>query len=255
MGDLDIFLESIVFYTNLGETQSRLQEPNAIELVADQISMATDSVARELFDRIVSELVQPGVDGCIKDVNKALKHKEAGNIAFAASQYWSAVREYSQALRFLSPHAPEHAHAAATVFCNRALCMSKLGNHKTVIIDCNDAILCNGPSAKANFRRAKAHLALGNVAAAREDALKALDRLTESGENPEQIEALIRELENTTSKLGDTATEGLDLGEEAQQGLNWNTRSVPWQVLLHSQVDPPPLLQEEKRRLRLQGVI
>ncbi|KAG2201499.1 hypothetical protein INT46_007772 [Mucor plumbeus] len=79
--------------------------------------------------------------------------KTKGNKAFIDKKYDSAIRLYTQAIRFL---------ADPIFYSNRAACFSNLGQMDRVLADCNEALRLNPTYIRALQRRAQAHESMGD---------------------------------------------------------------------------------------------
>lgn len=96
-------------------------------------------------------------------------HKDAGNAAYAASDFATAVEAYTQALKCDIPDKDR-----ATVLCNRAQCLLKQRAFAAAVEDCSASLTLSPDNVKALFRRASAFEAMGNSADAIRDYLEAL---------------------------------------------------------------------------------
>ena len=175
MSGLDILLKSVPIYTNIDEVR-RLQaeEPNHdanLEQVSALVDSAIDQMSAQVLADVVVELTQPNVQGCVKDPQEGEKFRSAGNEAFAQKNYETAIRFFSEALRFLDHNADLDARALCSkIHCNRALCLGKIGEHLKAAEDCTAALDLDQTNAKALYRRAVCRRELGEVDAARQDA-------------------------------------------------------------------------------------
>ena len=157
MSDLQILLNSTVAYCSLEETSKLQQQEGAIELVATQVADVIAALSSDLLDKVVAEVLQSDVEGCINNLPEAEKLKAAGNTAFAAQKFAQAAWHYSDSLRFLNPADPAHSDLHAVLLCNRALCMAKLGNHRGALGDSAAAAAAVPTNPTAHFRAAAAH--------------------------------------------------------------------------------------------------
>lgn len=143
--------------------------------------------------------------------------KQRGAAAFSRGQYRQAAALFSEALRFCNEASaePSDAQLAARLYCNRALCMSRLQPPllEAAVQDASAAIACDPAFPKGWYRRAAAAHALGgSVAASLADAQRALQLLQEQGSrDTAQAEALVAELQ----AAGEAASAAAVAGEAA----------------------------------------
>mmetsp|Transcript_15748 Transcript_15748/g.25114 ORF Transcript_15748/g.25114 Transcript_15748/m.25114 type:complete len:177 (+) Transcript_15748:40-570(+) len=112
----------------------------------------------------------------------ALGEKAAGNIAFKAQEWATAVGRYREGLRYAT-YAQHHGMTvqeetrkiAPVLFSNCAAAYLKQDDAKMAVEACNQAIAIDPENMKAYFRRAQAQMALGNYDSAAEDALHMLE--------------------------------------------------------------------------------
>jgi len=219
MSDLETFLETIIAYANLEQVAEHQQSARGIEQLAEQLTAVAAATSSELLAKIVTELTQPDVVGCINDVSKSETLKQSANKLFAAKEYNKAVASYSEALGYLTPRA--HASLCSVLYCNRALALTKLEDYQGALLDSTDAISLNSSSAKAYFIKAQAQLALGRHDGAQRDAQRALELLQEQGGSTTQVETLLASL----STGGGSESQEKGVRHEA-----WTTHHMPWQL-------------------------
>lgn len=118
-------------------------------------------LATPQFQQVISDLTNPELALCCKSREKALNFKKNGNEAFSKGDYVSALKFYSQGLRY-SPMADDDidGNFVATLFVNRASTMHKMGLLEECRRDCDRAIEFSPTYAKAWYRRGKAFASL-----------------------------------------------------------------------------------------------
>lgn len=226
MGDLEVLLKSVPLYINLDEVQRQQAGPDPEAAVAASVGDVIRQLAGELLAGVAGELASPGIQGCVKDPARGEELRVEGNRAFGAGDYAAGVHRFSQALRFLGPRGPGGAAACAKVYCNRALCLSKLGLHAAAEDDATAAIELDPAAAKGWYRRAVARGEQGNkLADAVEDAKRAARLLREqdaaAAGTAAEAEALLARLQ---IKCGAGAADG---DAQASSEPTWTTHSVP----------------------------
>jgi serine/threonine-protein phosphatase 5 len=101
--------------------------------------------------------------------NLAASYKQQGNEALVAEHYWEAIRFYSIGLEYLNAAEEANKAAVAILLSNRAQAYIKVENYGLAMVDAEAAIKTNRNYAKAYYRRASAHWALGHGKLARRD--------------------------------------------------------------------------------------
>lgn len=97
-----------------------------------------------------------------------------GNALFAAKQFAEAVDKYSAGLEAANAAAGDVEQAAldaqrVLLWNNRAACLLQLEKFAHAEADCSLALAVDGNNAKARYRRAQAHVGLGNLTEAFQD--------------------------------------------------------------------------------------
>jgi hypothetical protein len=141
------------------------------------------------------------MQGCAADSDHVASCKERGAAAFGRGQYRQAAQLFSEALRYCDEAAAgeDGAQLAARLYCNRALCLSKLQPRQleAALADAAAAIAADPSFAKGWYRRAATLRALGRGAspAALADARRALQLLQQQGGSATEAATLVAELE------------------------------------------------------------
>jgi hypothetical protein len=229
---MDVLLESVPLYTNQEEIRNLQSQPNAEELVADQISGVIAELASDLLTSVAAELSTPNVAGCIKNFEKAEELRISGNALFSKGKYLQAVELFSKSFAFLNSsnsRSALEAETCAKVLCNRALCLSKLKYHKLAEIDSTEAIFIKPDHAKAYYRRSIALQGQNDFIGAKRDAERAVKILGEQGASTEEAEALLTLLEKCKIDDGGGGDGGRssDVGKKEKAEPVWTTHSVP----------------------------
>lgn len=120
-----------------------------------------------------------------KDHDKALVHKEQGNIFVQQKKWDKAIASYSEAIRIF-PY-------DAIFYANRALCYLKQDNLYSAEADCSSAIQLDETYVKAYHRRATARTELKQYKEAKEDLEKIL-RLEPSNKEAKALLSQINKL-------------------------------------------------------------
>ena len=136
----------------------------------------------------------------VDQAKMALTLKVEGNEAFKKLNYVEARDFYTKAIAQLS-QIPED-DQMSLLLCNRAAAHMKLLDYSACITDCDRAIKITPSAAKAYYRRAQAHLAVGALSAASNDTQMLL-RLDPNNADAISLMRVIKagELQHTRSKL------------------------------------------------------
>ncbi|KAJ1485970.1 ankyrin repeat-containing domain protein, partial [Baffinella frigidus] len=118
-----------------------------------------------------------------KTLDLAKTQKERGNAEYKKLSYDTAAEHYSKALRLTElvkpplPDEQDKATRALKLQClmNRALALSKMGDHARAVLACADALSLDPDCEKALFRRALSNMELGVVSTATADLARVLE--------------------------------------------------------------------------------
>lgn len=137
---------------------------------ADAQPASADHEGDEFFDapEAEAEVVEEAPRDPEEDARllvSAQEAKERGNAHFLKAEYDGALDCYTEAIELAPPRAPER----AVFYANRAACCSKVGEHDSVVRDCNAALELQPDYVKALVRRAQAREALEDFHEALED--------------------------------------------------------------------------------------
>lgn len=86
----------------------------------------------------------------LKKVKIVASARSCGNDLFNAGKFAEACSAYGEGLI--------HDHASSVLYCNRAICWSKLGLWEQSVEDCNQALKIQPTYTKALLRRAASYL-------------------------------------------------------------------------------------------------
>lgn len=142
-----------------------------------------------------------------------------GNALVSAKQYEAAIAKYSEGLAAAaSSDADDVTAQRALLWSNRAMCHLQLEQFEAAVTDCSAALAADPASEKARYRRAQAHVGLGNFAQAFADVRVVLQR------NPSNkaAVALARKIKDAVQddahglqKALDAVTAGVESGAHA----------------------------------------
>lgn len=231
MSTIETLLNSVVLCSNLERVaELQLAESTAIHAVIDLVcEVITAADAQVLVDGVVEELTHPLVQGCIADSERTQDCRAAGAAAFAAGRWAEAAGYYSASLRWAEEGTTTGAEVASRLYCNRALCFAKLGRHQHALADSTCAVGLDARFAKAFYRRALAHQALGDVNAAATDAQQALQLQKQDGADAAAVKKLLLSL----------PPEPEAAGRQRQTGVTpeWTTHNVPLELHEAERID------------------
>ena len=97
--------------------------------------------------------------------------KAQGNQQLKAGNYLEALELYDRSLGLCADYSSE----SAAVWSNRSLCCYKMGSFTNALHDAERAMLADGSWCKPHFRRASAHLRLGQKRFARLACIAAME--------------------------------------------------------------------------------
>jgi SET domain/Tetratricopeptide repeat len=232
---MDVLLKSIPLYINHEEIQKLQSQPNAEELVANQVAAVIDELASELLASVAAELSSPNVVGCVKNLSQAEELRTSGNASFSKGKYLEAVELFSRSLTLLSHSSSRSAFEAETcvkVLCNRALCLSKLKLHNLAENDSSEAISMKPDHAKAYYRRSIAYRDQNEFNKAKIDVERAVKLLEQQGGATEEAETLLGSLlkKCTINNGGGKNGSGGGGDDVLVNEFEWTTHSVPQEL-------------------------
>ncbi|KNA09438.1 hypothetical protein SOVF_153580 [Spinacia oleracea] len=149
---------------------------------------------------MVEDLTNPELGFCDKNKEAALELKNKGNACFSSSDYSSAARFYSQALRVAPVDVVDKGNKlVATLYVNRASSFHKMSLFEESLRDCNRVLSISPKYAKAWYRRGKVNTSLLNYEDAICDLKVALDfEGTSSGKRQIQNDLKLMESQSKT---------------------------------------------------------
>jgi tetratricopeptide (TPR) repeat protein len=131
------------------------------------VTAARQFVSPTFLNSLTTALCGRDVDGCAPNQEKGTDEKGRGMAAFRTGDLTEASSAFTAALANIDEfEAPE---AAAALYLNRAAIDLKEGRASGAMQNCDCAMECEGGNAKALYRRAQAHAALGDAEGARAD--------------------------------------------------------------------------------------
>ena len=126
--------------------------------------------------------------------------KQEGSAHLKAGRHDSAAQSYTRALDS-GPTAAE----SAVLLANRALANLKLGKHSACVADCDAALQLESRYAKAMYRRAQAHEALGELSEAFRDVRELLN-IEPSNGDAQKLAARLHKAIKMRAATGDLST-------------------------------------------------
>ena len=154
--------ESIITPSKVSEVQEEtIPKPSKkIEVVPEEKPSNTTS----LSDKYLDVMKNDDINGA-KDVKLANEMTKKGNLAFQEKKFKEAGLHYGKSIECSNGE-------SAITFIKRAECLAMLNKPLSVRRDCDAAIRINPEAGKAYRLRAKAYLAMGKLAQAKDDLEK-----------------------------------------------------------------------------------